>query len=343
VTSVIEVDPRDDARWRELAAGSGGSLFTSPPWIAAVCDTYGFTPFGRIAVDEAGRPTGGLAWVDVRDLRGQRRLALPFCDRADPILADPSVWPELSADALAGDLPFTLRALDGSPADADPRLRVTGEAAWHETGLERSTDELFAAFRSQTRRNIATAERSGVEVVLSAEQSAIVEYHRLHVHLRKRKYRLLAQPLDLFTRIWKAFAPADAIRTGLALADGRAVAGAVYVVWGDTVYYKFGASLAEYLPLRPNDALHWALIRWAGERGLDWGLSDLDQPGVVAYKRKWASVEGRILTLNAGGPPLGRRDDVETTLRSVTGLLTDPDVPDHVAERGGAALYRFFC
>lgn len=344
--SVLAVDPRDDVRWRQLASGPSGSLFTSPPWLAAVSDTYGFEPAARLAVDDDGRPTGGLAWVDVRDLRGGRRLALPFCDRADPILDDAAVWPDLAADALAGDLPFTLRVLDGSPVLDDPRLAVTGRAAWHETPLDRTADELLAAFRSQTRRNIATAERSGVQVVLSPEEGAVGEYHRLHVGLRKNKYRLLAQPLDFFTRIWKAFAPADAIRTGLAMVGGRPVAAAVYLVWGDTVYYKFGASAADALHLRPNDALHWALLQWALERGLralDWGLSDLDQPGLVAYKRKWASGERRICTLNAGGAPVGRREDVEAALRTVTGLLTDPGVPDAVTERGGAALYRYFC
>lgn len=342
---VLAVDPRDDPRWHALALGPGGSLFTSPPWIAAVCDTYGFEPTARITVDDAGRPTGGLAWIDVTDLRGTRRLALPFADRADPILIDDADWPLLAAEALAGDLPVTVRALDGSAAAHDARLAVTGRAAWHETPLGRSADELFAAFRSQTRRNVATAERAGVQVVLSAEEDAVATYHRLHVGLRKRKYRLLAQPLDLFTRIWKAFAPAGAIRTALALVDGRPVAGAIYLVWGDTIYYKFGASTAEHLPLRPNDALHWALLQEAtgrGLRALDWGLSELDQPGLVGYKRKWATTERRIETLT-GGPPRERREDVETTLRTVTGLLTDPDVPDAVTERGGAALYRFFC
>ncbi|UOY00198.1 GNAT family N-acetyltransferase [Blastococcus sp. PRF04-17] len=124
------------------------------------------------------------------------------------------------------------------------------------------------------------------------------------------------------------------------------VAGALYLVWQDTVYYKFGASQAEHLHLRPNDALHWALIQWAAGRGLrwlDWGLSDLDQPGLVAYKRKWAAQESRIQTLNAGGPPHGRRDDVEETLRQMTTLLTDPAVPDAVTAQAGAALYRYFC
>ena len=346
MTSVVRVDPRVDSRWLELTSGPGGSLFTSPPWITAVCETYGFEPTARVAVDPSGRPQGGLAWVDVRDLRGQRRSALPFSDRADPIVGDPDSWAALAGDAMGGDLPFTLRCLDTNPALADGRFTGVGEAAWHATSLDRSLDELHGAFRSQTRRNIATAERSGVEVLLSPDADAVADYHRLHVELRKNKYRLLAQPREFFERIWKAFAPTDDVRTALALVDGRPVAGAMYVVWQDTVYYKFGASSAEFLPLRPNDALHWTLIRWAHERGLkalDWGLSDFDQPGLVAYKSKWASEQGRIRTLNVGGPPLGRSEDVEQTLRTVTRLMTDPDVPCAVTEAAGAALYRYFC
>ena len=346
MTTVLRVDPRVDPRWLELSSGPGGSLFTSPPWITAVCDSYDFEPTARVAVDDSGRPRGGLAWIDVSDIRGRRRSALPFSDRGDPIVGDAETWAALSADALAGDLPFTLRTLDTNPAVDDPRFSTVGEAAYHRTPLDRPLDELHAAFRSQTRRNIAAAERSGVEVVLSPDADAVTEYHRLHVELRKNKYSLLAQPLEFFERIWKAFAPTDDVRTALALVDGRPVAGAMYVVWQDTVYYKFGASLAEYLHLRPNDALHWTLIRWAHARGLtalDWGLSDLDQPGLVAYKSKWASDEGRIRTLNAGGAPLGRSEDVEQTLRRVTELMTDPSVPSAVTQQAGAAFYRYFC
>jgi hypothetical protein len=118
------------------------------------------------------------------------------------------------------------------------------------------------------------------------------------------------------------------------------------LLWKDTVYYKFSASRSDFLRVCPNEAIQWELIRWAHERGLralDWGLSSLDQPGLSAYKLKWGSTEGRILTLNAGGPPRGRSEDVEQMLRVVTDLLTDPTVPDVVAARAGSAMYGVFC
>lgn len=352
--TVATVDPRTDHRWHDLSLF--GSLFTSPPWISAVSGCYGFEPTARIAFDGDDRPVAGLAWTDVDDLRGSRRIALPFGDRADPILrcgeesaTGQEAWEAVSADALAGDRTTTLRCLDGSPAVRDARLSVIGEAAWHRTPLDCPIDELHSRFRPQTRRNIANAERSGVRVELHDGIEAVQEYHRLQVHLRRTKYGLLAQPREFFEEIWKAFAPGDAIRVGLAYVGGRPVAGVVYLLWGGTAYYKFGASRADYLDARPNDGLHWAMIRWARERGLeaiDWGLSDLDQPGLVRYKRNWAAHEGRIRTLSSAGA--SDRSDATTReltrlLGDLTGLFTDPAVPDRITDAAGALLYRYFC
>ena len=77
---------------------------------------------------------------------------------------------------------------------------------------------------------------------------AVRIYHRLHVSLRKYKYRLLAQPFALFERIWQEFSVGDGIVTLLAYVNGEPIAGAVYLVWNDVLYYKFGASLAGALP-----------------------------------------------------------------------------------------------
>ncbi len=342
---MARVDPRTDPLWRTLAEGPTGSLFTSPPWLRAVCDTYGFAPEARVALDDHGRPVGGFVWVPVHDIRGGRLLSLPFSDRADPLVADAGAWAALPGAALDAGLPLALRCMDGSPALDDPRFRAAGEAAWHGTPLDAPVEELHRRINSQSRRNVAAAERGGVTVTASAGVEAVRAYHEMHVVLRKYKYRLLAQPLAFFERIWESFAPDDAVVTLTAEVDGRPVAAAMYLVWRDTLYYKFGASLAEYLHLRPNDALYWAAIRLGVERGLtmvDWGLSDLDQPGLVAYKRKWASTERRIVTLRGGAAP-APPTDTDRVLGDMTRLLTEDGVPDDVTARAGASLYRYFC
>lgn len=342
------VDPRTDSGWLDLSRGPGGSLFTSPGWIAAVSETYDFHPSGRIVRDPDGTPIGGFAWIDVDDLRGRRRIALPFSDRAEPILACPGadqdrVWRGLAADAFDG-IAFTLRCLDSGSPPPDGRLAVVHEVAWHATDLDIPYEDLHARLRSSVRRNIATAARAGVQVTLDEGPDALHEFHRLHGGLRKSKYRMLAQPRALFENIWKHFAPADGIRTGIAWLDDRAVAAAVYLEWAGTLYYKFGASDPDHLAARPNDALHWAALHHAYDRGLsgfDWGISDLDQPGLVAYKRKWNAREQRVRTLRAGPP--AHRTDADAVLGDLTRLLTDPATPDGVTRSAGDLLYRLFC
>lgn len=328
-----------------LAGGPGGSLFTSPPWIQAVCESYDFIPRARISVDAEGRPAGGFAWVSVEDILGARIASLPFCDRADPPLSGPGAWPGLARDALGTGAPLTLRCFAEHPAVADPALRAVGEAAWHGTRVDCSEQELHRRINSTSRRNLKAAERFGVRVTASTELDAVRAFHRLHVRLRKHKYRLLAQPLEFFECIRERFAAEDGVVTLLAEVDGEVVAGAMFLVWADTLYYKFGASLSEYLPMRPNDAIYWAALTLAVERklaGVDWGLSDLDQPGLVSYKRKWASTERRIVTLR-GGPDPTPKTEVGAMLGELTRLFTEESVPDEISARAGALLYRHFC
>src|SRR5690606_36374887 len=137
---VISLDPRDDPRWHALSLGERGSLFTSPPWIEAVCGAYGFQPEARVSIDSAGRPVGGFAWVPIEDLLGERLSSLPFSDRAEPLVDGESEWKELSAEAFATGLPFTMRCFDNSIAVTDPRLDTVGAAAWHGTPLTGTLD-----------------------------------------------------------------------------------------------------------------------------------------------------------------------------------------------------------
>jgi len=343
--AVEHVDACTDSRWAQLACHAGAGLFTSPPWLRAICETYGFTAEARIILD-SGTPAGGVVSINVEDHRGRRRVSVPFCDRADPVAPDLDCWNLLRAGLVADGVPYTLRCLDKTVPARDVALRRTREAAWHGTTTTEPHDDTFARLHPTARRNVRAAERCGVEVCASSDLDAVHRFFDLHLHLRKRKYRLLAQPREFFERVWREFAADDAAVTMLAHLDGRVVAGALFLVWGDVLYYKFGASLQEHLLARPNDALFWAAMRWAHDRGLrlvDWGLSELDQPGLVGYKRKWADAEGRIVTKTSAPDRPSPQQPFSQTLGALTALLTEEDVPQHVTERAGALLYRYFC
>jgi CelD/BcsL family acetyltransferase involved in cellulose biosynthesis len=341
------VDPRTDPRWAALMTSARGSLFGSPPWIAAVADTYGFAVTADVLVRD-GTPVAGIAWTELDDLRGQRIVSLPFGDRLDPVLEDDDEWEQLVAPLLARGWPIQVRVLDARPPLRDTRFQLVNELAWHVTDLDLPEPELLAGLHRQVRQNLRAARRRGVTVRLSTDLEDVRTFHDLHRATRKRKYRLLAQPLAFFERIWEQFEPLDQLAVGLATHDGSVIAGALYLVWNDVMYYKFGASLAQHLVVRPNELLAWESMRLGKELGCrtyDWGVTDLDQPGLLAYKRKYATDERRVLALHhtPAGHDASGATEAGHVLSQLTDLLTRRDVPDEVTTQAGELLYRYFC
>lgn len=342
------VDPTTDARWAALMAGPRGSLFGSPPWLRAIADSYPMQFSAGVLVDEADRPCAGLAHVELDDLRGRRRVSIPFVDRLDPVVDDFAQWQLLAEPLFAGDdeVDVTLRVLDAQLVRDDPRLHAHHELAWHSTDLARPVAEIFAGLASGARTNIRHAARGGLEITVGSSVDDVSAFHALHRHTRRHKYGLLAQPLAFFEAVWAQFAPDDAIDVVLARLDGEVIAGALYLRWNDVYYYKFGASIGDRLHVRPNESVHWAGIARGVERGcrlFDWGVSDLDQPGLVRYKQKFATEERRVTVLRrVGARPGPTAAEAGQLLGALTGLLTAPGVPDEVAARGGDLLYRYF-
>jgi CelD/BcsL family acetyltransferase involved in cellulose biosynthesis len=341
------IDPRKDPAWERLVAGPQGSVFGSPVWISAIADTYGFDVAADVCIDPDGQPVAGLACTDVSDFRGVRQISLPFCDYLDPVLDSEDRWNELVGPRLARGLPLQLRVLEPGPPRHDPRFEHVGELMWHATDLERDQQEILAGFHPQARQNLRSARRCGVSVRFGTSLDDMLAFHELHRRVRKRKYRLLAQPASFFENIWQRFASIDAVTIGLASHDGVVIAGAVYLFWRDVMYYKFGASIAERLVVRPNELLAWESIRLGVTRGCrkyDWGVSDPAQPGLVRFKRKFATEEGRVTVLRHNPTGYSPADSTAAhTLGELTSLLTRDDVPDEVTQRAGEVLYRYFC
>lgn len=77
---------------------------------------------------------------------------------------------------------------------------------------------------------------------------------------------------------------------------------------------------------------------------LDLGLSDIQQPGLIRYKRKFATEERNICSFEWRPEQYSdaHREHSTEILQRVVGLLTHPSVPDDITQRGGEELYRFF-
>ncbi len=345
-TTLVEVDPRVDPRWAALVAGPGGSVFTSPAWLRVISATYAdFVPEGIVVCDPGGRPVSGAVTVTVDDALGRRRLGLPFSDFADPVVGDRSHLPALLGHFLDDRVPLRMRALRTDLSSIDERLVESGAAAWHEISVTADEDELWSRLGGSSRRNVRKARDGGVEIAVHDDIAAMRRFYDLHVGVRVGKYGLLPQPWEFFESIHREFAAVDGVRVVMARHDDRDIAGIVVLLWDGVAYYKFNASAADQLSLRPNDLLMWStmlLAREEGCRSLDLGVSDLDQEGLVRYKRKFATLEDRVTTWSTPADPSEAARLLRGTFTDLTSLLTDPTLPDHVAPEAGRLLYRYF-
>ncbi len=349
--ALVEVDPRTDARWDALQ-NDGGSLFTSAPWIGAVAEAYDLEPSARLLVDEAGGVLAGVAYCALDDIRGRRLVSFPFSDYHELLGRSAADLAELLG-SFVGETPVRFRIPDRCvPGDA-AGLGFTEhrDLLRHSIVVDRTIDDeqRFAALHTKVRQNIRKSQRAGITTEMSSGLDQLREFYELHVGVRTRKYRLLPQPFAFFEAIHRAFAPSGALTVALARHEGQAIAGIVYLELGDTLYYKFNASAAEELNVRPNEQLVWAGMERCVERGLsriDLGISDIDQDGLVHYKRKLAQEESEVVTLTAAGstpdPFAARAAEVGALLPQLTDLFTTTGVSAEVAERAGELLYRYF-
>lgn len=348
--STVEVDPRTDERWADLQR-RGGGLFTSPAWARAVTGAYPFTPSARLLVNGAGEATAGIAYCEIDDIRGRRIVSFPFADYHQPLGGTPAERAELLR-TFSGPVSARFRVPEGAVSEplGEPFERRS-DLLMHRIEVDPSLapDDQFEVLHPKVRQNIRRSRRAGIETELSHDPAALREFYDLHVSVRTRKYRLLPQPFSFFESIYDAFASSGGLTVALARHEGRAIAGIVYLEYGDTLYYKFNASDADGLNVRPNEQLVLAGTQICAERGLtgvDLGISDTDQEGLVRYKRKFAHTEVPVVTLTTPAsvtdPCSAQAGAVGALLPQLTDLFTDEAVPAAVAERAGALLYRYF-
>jgi len=343
----VLVDPVGDPLWLQLLAEKRGSIFHSPAWASVLSEAYGLSVQVHLTTDLAGRPLGGLPFCQISDPVSDRIVSLPFSDYCDPLLTSPQDWEVLFAELETRGMPVSFRCLDDRTALADSRLTVVKRARWHGLELTASLETIWANMASSMRRAIRKALREGVEVRLVDDHVFLQEFMRMHLAVRKRKYRLLAQPYTFFQAICRRFRERDGWFPLMASHRGRFIAATVLLRWNDTLYYKFNASDAEALQLRPNNLLLWEGVKLGksmGCRSFDLGASDDDQPGLIRFKRSLGAGEKEISHLRY--VPNGYLAEREAGIRGVLGqvveLLTDPAVPDTVTGRAGDALYRLF-
>ncbi len=127
----------------------------------------------------------------------------------------------------------------------------------------RTEDEVFAAFHSDHRRKIRNAIKNNVEIRIHGSEMAETFYEIMKETCERDGFEL--RPAKYFARILDCFG--DKARLYMAYYEGKPIAGAISVLWGDKVWYFYGASSNENRKVMPNYLLQWEMIKWSIEEG----------------------------------------------------------------------------
>ena len=285
------VEPLNLPGWDALvqSADPPCTPFHSAGWLRVLAASYGYRPLALLA-----RRGGALrALVPICEVRslwtGRRGVSLPFSDLCPPL-------------SFGGD---------GVPADLIGEiLRVGREAGWryfeqrggsdgpvaarylhHELALDAEEPELLRRLSVNHQRSVRKALAGPLEVRFSTSQEALRDFYRLHSRNR-RLLGLPPQPFSFFQRLREHVFLAGQGQVIQACLGPRVVASLVFLHFGRTAVYKYGAADPAFLSLRPNHRVMWEAILWYARGGyhrLSFGRTDLEDVGLGRYKLGWGA------------------------------------------------------
>ena len=158
----------------------------------------------------------------------------------------------------------------------------------------KTEEEVFAMFHTENRRKIRIArDKVGVEVKIGTRED-LPEFHKIMLETGLRD-KFVIRSLDYFEKMYDVFAPEN-LRLYCAYLDGKMIAGTIAILYGDKVWYLYGASSNDDRKAMPNYLLQWEMIRWAIDekckiydfRGVSGDISE-DNPlyGLYRFKKRF--------------------------------------------------------
>lgn len=308
---LCELNPLTDPRWPAfLHDRPDASVFHTSAWLQALQSTYGYEPV-VVTTAKPGEPlTDGLAFCQVNSwLTGNRLLSLPFSDSCEPLARSQADLQELFEQLEPWAKARQCDYVEVRPETPLPNLSWSGTVSqqfcYHRLDLRPGASQLFrASHRDCIQRKVHRAEREGVVIQEASDGGFLDEFYQLMVQTRQR-HGVPPQPLAWFKNVLRHMA--GQARIVCALQGGQAVAAVMTLTHNNTVYYKYGASDASQHRLGAMPYLFWHVIQDSTLKGLevfDFGRSDLDNPGLIAFKERWKPERSTISywRLAAGGP-----------------------------------------
>ena len=338
------LDPTLDSRWDDLVGShSRASVFHQSGWLKALAMTYGYRPLVLTSTPE-GRPlSDGVVFAEVKSwITGSRLVSLPFADHCEPLLDgagdlfDLSAW--IGAECQIHDWKYVeLRPLSWE-LRSDALLEPSHSFWFHTLNLTQSIGQIFDSFHKNCiQRRIWRAERAQLSYEKGCSEEILGDFYRL-LMITRRRHQLLPQPLAWFQNLIACLGPNLDIR--VVRKDGAPIAAILTLRHGFNVVYKYGCSDESSHHLAAMPFLFWKLIEESKAEGaeqIDFGRTDLDNEGLIAFKDRFGTTRRRLTYLRY---PESEADKSAVVPQLPAARRLFSVLPDALSSRAGRLLYR---
>lgn len=139
----------------------------------------------------------------------------------------------------------------------------------HMLDLRPGEEQLWnAALNSGCRRAVRKATAAGVTIAEGDLTTHLDQYFAMAVDVFAKSKRPPVLGRDDYTALAEVARSGGPVKVMFAWHEGRLVAGGIFPYDEQAIYYLDGVSDPGGLQVRPNNLLHWEVIRWACARGL---------------------------------------------------------------------------
>ncbi len=301
--SVYTIDPLQDDRWPELIARHPkASVFHTRGWLRALQTTYGYEPVAFTTSPASQELTNAVLFCVVRSwLTGDRLVSLPFSDHCEPLVDDIGEFGTICvyAESLRKHERWRYVEIRSSDSLLDYRNGFSEAKTYclHQLDLRPSLDTLQKGFSKKgVQHRIGRAVRESLSYEVGRSESLIQQLFAL-LKLTRARHRIPPQPIEWFRNLATCMGDDMCIR--IASKAGRPVAGILTLRHGKKIVYKYSGSDTRYNNFGGTPMLLWHVIREAkaiGAEGFDFGRSDIDNSGLIAFKEHWSAASSTLTT-----------------------------------------------
>lgn len=319
------------------------NLFSSPDWLTVLDKTYNCKLFVKY-IERNGRIVSHIIYCAVKNFLEWKICICSYCDYFDCTIERKEDW-QAFFESLRQEYPqyrIAVRNLRDETARAFPEFKVLSKERFHLLDVREPIEKVWKRTHDSFKSAVKQSQKVGVRVQ-KCGRPGLEDFFRLHLNLRKNKYRLFPQPFRFFDHIWQQYMEkGQGILLGAFDPQGHFIGGNIYLICGDTLYYKFNTSALGSLKYRPNNLLFWEGIKLAKERDLkfiDMGSSGYNQEGLILFKNHTGAQCLDITHL--GFTPPGYKFSQKRILKFMTRAFTMPWMPDSMLEWGSSLIYPY--